>query len=87
MFSLKFIFILVYDSYVGFSIQTLKTDLIKLPGRSLFQLRYFEHQHTKFVWIEERGGFGSLSDLLQSPSLDEIVNSSKGLLETESIEL
>lgn len=82
-------FILVRDSHSNYSIEKVHTVNVNLPNLHIVgKVKYFFHQHTRYVWVNERGSFGTLAQLLWShKTCDDLVDNLDGLTEEEHSEL
>lgn len=57
-----------------------KTELLHLQQIGDISLRYFYHQHTKYIYIQEKGAFGSIDEFYPTCSLNDILENSNGLM-------
>ncbi|XP_066257174.1 polyamine-transporting ATPase 13A3-like [Euwallacea similis] len=82
-------FFLVRDRDKSFTIQKVCKIYVNLPHVEIRgDIKYFFHQHTRYVWIPDRGAFGTLFQLLWShKTCDNFVDNLDGLTEADHTEM
>lgn len=69
------------------SFEKIQTAIVKIPNNGPTALRFFFHQHTKYVWLEQTQEFGTLDSLIPSNTVDNYLNNTNGLLDVDYIDL
>ncbi|CAH0562025.1 unnamed protein product [Brassicogethes aeneus] len=79
--------LLVLDHYGKYTLETVKTDKLKVPNIGPYNLRYFLYQHTKYVWDIEDKVFSTLDNLIPPNTVDDYLNNTSGLFDVDYIDL
>ncbi|XP_056634533.1 polyamine-transporting ATPase 13A3-like isoform X1 [Diorhabda sublineata] len=73
--------LLVCDNHGQYKYIKIKTENVSLPN--INQLRYFFHQHTKYLWDANINAFVTLDQLIPSKSVDDYLKNTDGLTNDE----
>lgn len=85
-----FLFIFCYlvgSGHGNYTLVHVYTETTCLPNTGLFELRYFEFQHSKYFWNNDEGRFCPIERLIVQETLDEILENSHGCTDNERLNL